>query len=152
MRDSLGRAVCSVRRAESVVDVEIAALRELPREALVVLGLTRVEARVLEYVDPLVHEERAEVLGDRLHPERGILPARPTEVRADPDPRDIVLEQVFECRQRRTDPRVVCDLPALERHVQVGAQEHDLAGDAGLADRTRLSHAREASVQIREPT
>ena len=54
MRDALGRGVRTVRRAERVVDVEVAALGELAREALVVRRLARVEARVLEHVDALV--------------------------------------------------------------------------------------------------
>ena len=66
VRDRLGRAVGAVRRAEGIVDVEVTAVGELAREALVVLGLAGVEARVLEHVDPLVRKERAQVLGDRL--------------------------------------------------------------------------------------
>ena len=43
-----------MRGAERVVHVEVAAVRELSRERLVVRGLTRVEARVLQHDDPLV--------------------------------------------------------------------------------------------------
>ena len=53
-------------------------------------------------------------------------------------PRDVALEQVLERRQRGPDPGVVRDLAVLERHVQVGAEEHDLAGDVRVANRARL--------------
>ena len=72
-------------RAERVVDEEVAPLRELARELGVVLRLARVEARVLEHLDPLVRKERAQVLAHGLDPERGILALRPAEVRADAD-------------------------------------------------------------------
>src|SRR5207302_11302294 len=51
MGDRLGRGVRAVRRPECVVDVEVAAVRKLAGEALVVLRLPRVEARVLEDAD-----------------------------------------------------------------------------------------------------
>ena len=48
VRDALGGGVRPVRRAERVVDVDLAERRELPRELRVVAGLLRVEAQVLE--------------------------------------------------------------------------------------------------------
>ena len=58
--------VRTVRRAEGVVHVEVAALGELAREALVVLRLARVEACVLEHLDALVGEQRAQVPAHRV--------------------------------------------------------------------------------------
>ncbi len=54
-----------MRRAERVVDVEVAALGELAREAGVVLRLARVEARVLEHVDPVVRQQLVQPRRDR---------------------------------------------------------------------------------------
>ena len=54
VRDSLGRRVRTVRRAERVVDVDVAAVSELTRELGVVLRLARVEARVLEHPEAVV--------------------------------------------------------------------------------------------------
>ena len=51
VRDSLGRGVRAVRGPEGVVYVEVQPRRELAREHRIVLGLTRVEARVLEHAD-----------------------------------------------------------------------------------------------------
>ena len=116
-----------MRRAEGVVDEEVAALGELARELRVVLRLAGVEARVLEHLDPLVRQERAQPPPDRLDPRRRILALRPAEVRADADAGRAPLEQQLERRQRRADARVVGDLPVLERDVQVGADEDGLA-------------------------
>ena len=44
--------------------------------------------------------------------------------------------------QRGADPGVVGDLPVVERDVEVGAQQDALAGDVGVADRTRPMHLR----------
>ena len=53
LRHALGRRVRAVRRAERVVHVEVAELRECSRQALVVLLLAAEEARVLEQERPL---------------------------------------------------------------------------------------------------
>ncbi len=84
VRDSLGRRVRAMRRAERVVHVEIAAVGELLRERRVVLRLAGVEARVLEHTQPLVREQLAQRgLDGRHRVLRAILlRLRPTEVRA----------------------------------------------------------------------
>ncbi len=74
-----------MRRAEGVVHVQVAVVGELAREALVVLRLARVEARVLEHAQPLVGQELAEPSFDGAHRVRGVLPLRPAQVRADDD-------------------------------------------------------------------
>ena len=79
--------------AEGVVDEEVAAVRELAGELGIVLRLAGMEAGVLEHLDPLVREERAQVLAHRLDPERGILALRPAEVRTDTDLGRATLEQ-----------------------------------------------------------
>ncbi len=132
VRDRLRGAVGAVGRAERVVHVEVASLRELAGEALVVARLAGIEAGVLEHLDARVGQERAQVLADGLDPETRVLALRPAEVRADPDAGDAAPEQVLERRQRRADARVVGDPAVLERDVQVGADEHDLPLDVSL--------------------
>ena len=141
LRDADRRGMRAVRRAEGVVDEEVAALGQLTRELGIVRRLAGVEARVLEHLDPLVRQERAQPLAHRLDPERGILALRPAEVRADADAGRAALEQQLERRQRRPDARVVGDPPVLERDVQVGADEDGLAVDVRVADRARQPHS-----------
>ncbi len=108
-------------RAEGVVHVEVAAVGELAREALVVRRLAGVEARVLEHVDALVRQELAQPLGDggdRVL-RAVLLRLRPAEVRTDAHLGGIPLEQELQGRQRGADARVVGDAAALERHVEV---------------------------------
>ena len=114
--DGLRRGVRAMRRAERVVDVEVAAVGELAREALVVGRLARVEARVLEHVDALVGQELAQPRRDRRHRvlRAVLLGLRPAEVRADAHLGRAVLEQELAasaarrgcaCRRRRGRPR-----------------------------------------------
>ena len=142
VRDGLGRGVRAMRRAERVVDVEVAAVGELAREALVVRRLARVEARVLEHVDALVRQELSQPRRDRRHRvlRAVLLRLRPAEMRADAHLRRALLEQELERRQRGADAGVVGDAPVLERHVEVGADEHGLPRDVGVADGSRHPH------------
>ena len=70
------------------------------------------------------------------------MPLRPPEVRADGHLGRAALEQQLQGRQRGADASVVGDAAVLERHVQVGADEHALAGDVGVANRARPVHLR----------
>ena len=142
-----------MRRAERVVDVEVAAVGELAREALVVRRLARVEARVLE------HGTRSSGRSSRSRAATGrhrvlravLLGLRPAEVRADADLRRAALEQELERRQRGADARVVGDAAALERHVEVGADEHGLPRDLGVADRPRAAPSTRDCGRQRRP-
>ena len=127
-----------MRGAEGVVHVQVEAVGELARELRVVARLAGVEARVLEHPDPLVRQKLAQPGLDRLHRERGVFALRPAEVRADDDLGGAAFQQELERRQRGADPGVVGDLAVLERHVQVGAHEHALAGDVGVANGARV--------------
>ena len=129
VRHALGRGVRAVRRAERVVDVEVAAVGELACVRLVVRGLTRVEARVLEHVHAIVTDERPQRFGNRGDRVLLVLALRPPEVRADAHLGRAALEQQPKRRQRRADARVVGDPPVLERHVQIRPDEDDLAVD-----------------------
>jgi hypothetical protein len=87
MSDSFGRRVRAMGRAKGVVDVEIAAVRQLARERVVVLRLAWIKARVLEHVNAFVKQQLVQPV---LHGRHRILRAirlrlRPTEVRADAD-------------------------------------------------------------------
>ena len=134
LRDPDRGRVRAVRRAEGVVDEQVEVVGELPGELGIVLRLARVEARVLEDADPLVGQQLPQPLLDGLHRERGVLALGTAEVRADDDLRRVTFEQELERRQGRPDPRVVGHVPVLERHVQVRAHEHSLAGDVGVAN------------------
>ena len=69
-----------------------------------------------------------------------VWPFRPAKVRADANLGSASLEQELQRRQRRLDPRVVGDAPVLEGDVQVGADEHVLAADVGVAHRPGSTH------------
>ena len=128
-----------MRRAERVVDVEVAAVGELAGEALVVLRLARVEARVLEHRHAVVAEELGDALAHRRHRVLGavLLGLRPAEVRADAHLARAAVEQQPQRRQRGLDAGVVGDAAVLERDVQVGPDEDDLPVDVGVANRAR---------------
>ena len=108
---------------------EVAVVGELARELGVVLRLARVEAGVLEHVDPLVGQQLAQAVRARA-PSRTPGPAPFGRPRCEhdraPPPRPARAGS-SQRRQRGPDARVVGDAPVLERHVQVGAHEHALA-------------------------
>ena len=137
LRDPDRGRVRPVDRAESVLDEQVTPLGELARELRVVLRLAGVEARVLEDVDPLVRKQLAQPPRHGRHRQGGVRPFRAAQVRADRHLRRVVLEQVLERRQRLADPVVVSDAAVLERHVQVGADQHVLAAHVGLPDGAR---------------
>ena len=96
VRDGLGRAVRAVRGAERVVDVEVVSVRELAREARVVLRLARVEAGVLEHASALVVETSSRSrrsTGAIAYVRPVLLRLRPAEMRADADARSAAVEQ-----------------------------------------------------------
>jgi hypothetical protein len=66
-------------------------------------------------------------------------------VRADAHLGGAVFEQQPERRQRRPDASVVRDLAVLQRDVEVGADQHGLARDVGVADGARHAHLRTSS-------
>ena len=135
------RRVGAVHGAERVAHEDVGQRRQLGRERRVVLLLARVEAQVLEQAHrPLLAvegdrlaEELGQALGDG--PQRQLGPhlaLRPAEVRAD-DHLRAVLAQVPNRRERRPDARVVGDPVAVERDVQVRANEDPPALDGQVA-------------------
>ena len=128
--------------AERVVDEDVAALGELCRVAGVVLRLPRVESGVLENGDAVVTDKLGEPGPNGIHGVRRpiLICLRPAEMRAHPDLGGARVDEVAERRERRADTRVVCDGPVLERNVEIGTDENDLACDLGVANGTRESH------------
>ena len=139
-RDADGRGVRTVNRAERVLNEQVAVVRELARERGIVLRLARIEAGVLEHLDPIVGQQLAQPRAHGLDRKRGIGPLRAAEVRADADARGVLLEQQLQRRQRGLDPSRVRDATVFERYVQIGAHEHALAGDVGAANGARFLH------------
>jgi hypothetical protein len=90
------------------------------------------EAGVFEHRDARIVDERAQVLLHRPKGQCRILVLRAAQVRAEPHLRGVTLEQKLDRRQRSPDPRVVRDMPVLERDVEVDAREHALARDVGV--------------------
>jgi hypothetical protein len=143
-RHAMRRRLGTVRRAESVVYVDVAERRDLARQCLVVGLLALVDAAVLEQyelaglhldaVDPVrAHGHRApeqfsDAGGDRRERVLGAQHAflRPPEVRGHHD-RSTGLERTSNRRQRCADAAVIADLAVFHRHVQIGANQHPLA-------------------------
>jgi len=142
LRDADGRRVRTMGGAECVVHVQIAAGSERACEGLVVLRLTGVETRVLEHCDSLVGKQLAQPLAHRRDGVLVVRALRAPEVGADAHLARATVEQQLKCRERRADASVVRDAAALERHVQVRADENDLPVDVGALDRAREAHAR----------
>ena len=139
--DALGRGVRAMRRAEGVVHVEVAALGELAGEALVVLRLARVEARVLEHVGSRSSRQQ---LGE----------PRPRRAPSGTSARSSSVFGRPRCEQTRisrappsssscsvgSDARMrvsSATSPSFERDVEVGADQDDLPVDVGVADGAR---------------
>src|SRR5258708_20565104 len=104
----------AMRGAERIVDEEVAAGGELARERLVVLGLARVEARVLEHAQALVGQELAQAALDRLQRILRVGALRTAEMRADANLCGGAVEQQAQRPQRRSNAHVVADPAALQ--------------------------------------
>ncbi len=143
-------------RAEGVVHVDVRQLAERGRELIVVLGLARLEADVLEQqhparlqaIDGCVGARSDDVVGevdvrtgqlgqtrrDRRQREGGVGRALgPSEV-AREDHLRAAAAQVLDRRQRRADASVVGDRAVLDRDVEVDADEHAAPVDVDLVE------------------
>jgi hypothetical protein len=157
VRDAFGGCVRAVSRAEGVVDVHVAQLRQLLGEPGVVAGLLRVEAEVLQQedvpgpergrgprcrgADAVVRgrdratEQLGEAPGHRRHAQLlDDLPLGTAEVGHEDDRAALTL-QVGDRGQRGADARVVDDAPVFERHVEVDAHEGALARERVVGER-----------------
>jgi hypothetical protein len=162
-----------VEGAERIVHVRVDELGHLPGEPSVVLLLARVEAEVLQdrdvagteppdrvhrlgigrraepRDDPRAPELAPEGLDDGGHPELLLDgPLGPAEVGGDHHGRAAV-EQLAERGQRGADPRVVAHACAVERDVQIRAEED--AAALGLAEilEGRERHRDRATISTR---
>ncbi len=148
--------VRAVRRAESVVHVDVAIRRQRLGELRVVGLLLGMEAQVLQEEDlaglqatdgvlgadpdgvaggrDRLTQQGREVLGHRSQPERvADLALGPTEVAHEHD-RGAPLEEVGDGRDGRPDPGVVLDLAVLDGDVEVDPHEDPLARGVHVAD------------------
>jgi hypothetical protein len=155
MGDALGGGVGAMRRAEGIVHVEVGEAGEGLGELGVVLGLPRLEAAVLEQQDlfggelprhpgDVVADDRGRLLhlqieqipeppADGGHGEGRVGSLWAAEMRDEDDARPGFSEQL-DGRQRGPDPGVVGDRAALERHVQISAQQDPAAVDIRVPD------------------
>ncbi len=130
-----------MRGAEGVVDVRVGERAVALRELRVVLRLAGVETDVLEQDDVVVGHlvelrREPDVLAQQLlqavadGPQRQlrVRALRPPEMAGQDEPR-APLAQRAERGQRGTDPRVVGDLRAVERDVEVDPDEDPFTGD-----------------------
>ncbi len=158
LRERVDARVRAVHGAERVVDVDVAELGELLREAVVVLLFFRVEAEVLEQADLAgaqieddllrrvadavvrhVHFDAEELRERAPHgssENSGSWPfLRPPEV-AREDHARAALDRVLDGRERLADARVVGDrCPSVQRDVEVDAEEDALVLDRQISDR-----------------
>ena len=172
MRHALGAGVGAVRRGERVVDEDVGQLRQGGGEGRVVLFLLGMEAGVLQHQHiarapcarpparpamPMQSSAKRTALAQHLAQSRGhrrqrhlrhALALRAIEMAADDDLRALA-DQFADGRRQPLDPRQVGDLAVADRHIEVGPQQHALAGDVevvecaeGHGDRLRLSHGR----------
>ena len=155
-----------MRGCESIVDVDVAQARHFPCERFVVFLLANVEATVLEQhdlagletrvpvpaVDPVANQRHlpAEELGEALRDGRERIGsaestfARSTEVRGDHDS-GALIERYADAGDRCADAGVFADVACfVERHVEVGADEHALASE------TAFGHALERRHRVLE--
>lgn len=152
LRDAVRRGFGAVRGAERIVDVDVAELRHLLREAVVVLLLALVAAAVfqqhdvarldLNAVDPVGDERHvaAEQLRQTLRDRRErvfrleLAFGRTAEVRRDHHGRARV-ESGLDRRDRGAHARIFGDVAVIVlRHVEIRADEHTLAGDFAFGD------------------
>ena len=150
--DAVGAGLGAVRGAEGIVHEDVAQRRHLPRQRLVILLLALVDAAVLEQhdlagldvdsVDPVRaqrHVAAEQFTEARSHRRQRILGlegafGRPAQVRGHHHRRAGV-ERHADARHRGADARVFGDVAGvILRHVEVGADEDALAGDAALGD------------------
>ncbi len=153
----LGGGVRPVGGAERVVHVEVRQLGQLGGQGGVVLGLPGIEAGVLQQEHVAGTQVRHGVLDRRPHqlvhlahrgtqevgePGRDRVQAQgrvwaalgPAQMRGQDDLGPL-LPQVLDGREGRPDAGVVGDLPVLQRHVEVDADQDALAGHVHVADR-----------------
>jgi len=164
--DALGRSMRAVRGAEGVVDVDaVGQARERAGELGVVRGLAGLEAHVLQQqrvavaqrarrrldlvADDTGRQRDAEVLGDGRQRQRRVRRALgPPEVGDEHEPR-ARRAQLVERRRRGADARVVGDAAAVERDVEVDADEDPQARDvAEVVERSQRTRCARSATRL----
>ncbi len=162
VRQRRDRGVRAVRRRERVIDIEVAERRQLLREAGVVLFLLRVEAQVFQQrhlagvqcgddarrlgadaVAGEMHRPAADRPAQRLDqgPQRlrRIGALRAAEMRHHDD-LGAAADERLDGRREALDAGRVGHLAVPDRYVQIGAQQHPLAGDVEIVRRAKPRH------------
>jgi hypothetical protein len=163
MGDRLDRGMGAVRAGEGVIHVEVAELGQALGELRVVGLFLLVVAQVLQKRDLAILERCHHFLGfgpDAIGGEGDTLAAqrladfgsqalqRIFRVRLALRAAEMghqhhlgaAVEQLFQGRRQALDAGGVGYLAVLRRDVQVGADQHPLAGDIDLVERTELNH------------
>ena len=162
-RQALGRSVRAMRGGESVVDIEVAELRERRDEIRRVLFLAGMEAGVFEHQhvarlhrrdgllgiwpDAILREgdRLAENFRDRGHDRRQrlalVAALGPAEMRKQ-DRLAALVRDLADRRDGRADARVVGHAPVLHRHVEIDAHQHALVLYVGLVEGAEVGHSR----------
>jgi hypothetical protein len=143
---AVGGRLRAMRGGEGVVHVDVAQRRDPSRQRIVVLLLALVEAAVLQQrgaaggdvdpIQPAAHQRNVltEQLGQapRHRGQRFLLVelalGRTPEMRHQHQP-CIPGQRVLDAGQGGADARVVADDPVFERHVEILAHQHPLAGE-----------------------
>ena len=151
-----------MRRREGVVDIGIAERRQRLRKTRIVGLLALVEAQIFEQRDlarleggdnPLrlgtdavgrkLHrpaaDRAAQRLDDRAQGLRRVGPFRAPEMRHD-DHLGAFRDQRLDGRRKALDAGRIGDLAVLDRHVQIGADQHALPADIEIVDRAEPRH------------
>ena len=152
-----------MRRGKRVVDIDIAERGERLREIRIVRLLAGVEAQVFEERDlarARAPRRRARASGPMQSSAK--VTGRPPSARlsggtsgrsehagSPPSGRpkcDITTnsralgDQLLDGRRQPLDPGRVGDLAVLDRHVEIGAQQHPLAGDVEIVEDSEIRH------------
>ncbi len=159
--DADGRCVCPVGGPERVQHEQVGELGEVVGEVAVVLGLSRLEAGVLEQQDiarrrcchgcfhcrtddtiELPHREPADVAhccGHRVHSELWLTVLGTAEV-AGHHYRGAAVAEPFDGRQRGPDTEVIRHLAVADRHVEIRTDQHTTTGDVDVVQCQEIAH------------
>src|SRR6188508_1943867 len=158
LRDPDRGSVGPMRGTEGIVDVDVAERSQRLRECLIIFFFAGMKAKIFEehdvaglhfgdeafYIradavggkDDVFSEQPSEPLRDGRQTEFWIERAlRASEVGAD-NGFSAVVDHTVDCRKRGADPGIVGDLQRIvERHVEIGADNHPLARQRDVVDR-----------------
>ena len=152
-----------MRRAKSVIDIDIAQIGQLPAEFGVILGFAGVETQIFQQQDltrlqpgshgrhfgtnavrsheHLLFQQRAQMTGHGLKRKlRGRSPFGPPQMGAD-DQRGPTVKGQLEGRQALPDTIVIDDCLAFQRHIVVDTNEHSFPAHVYFIKKTHIPSA-----------